>query len=157
MRRPLLAALLAAACGPTPPPAADVKAAPAPAEPARAEPARAEPARAEAPATPAAAAERKPEPPLTQEEIALIESDPATLTPELRRKRAFALRRKILQNPDSPAAKQLEDLRLAVERGEVQPSLPGAPAQDEGRTRTAPNFSAPTKSEPAPPQPEKTP
>lgn len=64
------------------------------------------------------------EPPLTQEELDLLAADPATLTPELRRKRAYALRRKILQNPDSPTARQLEALRIAYEKGELQPQLP---------------------------------
>lgn len=66
-----------------------------------------------------------PEPPLTQEELDLLALDPATLTPEMRRKRAHAVRRQILQNPDSPAARQLEALRLAAERGEIKPQLPG--------------------------------
>jgi hypothetical protein len=65
-----------------------------------------------------------PVPPLTQEELDLLALDPANLTPEMRRKRAFAVRRKILQNPDSPAARQLEALRLAAERGEINPQLP---------------------------------
>lgn len=84
-----------------------------------------------------------PEPPLTQEELDLLAADPATLTPELRRKRGYAVRRKILQNPDSPAARQLEALRLATERGEIKPQLPG----DSGLVFTAPE--APT-STPAP-------
>lgn len=65
-----------------------------------------------------------PEPPLTQEELDLLAADPATLTPELRRKRGYAVRRKIMQNPDSPTARQLEALRLATERGEITPQLP---------------------------------
>jgi len=65
-----------------------------------------------------------PEPPLTQEEIDLLAADPATLSLEMRRKRGYAMRRKILQNPDSPAARQLEALRLATERGELKPQLP---------------------------------
>lgn len=65
-----------------------------------------------------------PEPPLTQEELDLLAADPATLTLEMRRKRGYALRRKILQNPDSPTARQLEALRLATERGEITPQLP---------------------------------
>lgn len=102
--------------------------APGPAVPAQA----AAPAPAPTAAPPGAsaaapAAESAPitrEPPLTAEEIQLIESDPSTLTPELRRKRAHALRRKIMQNPDSPAARQLESLRHDVESGTVTPSLP---------------------------------
>ncbi len=69
-----------------------------------------------------AAPEAKPGvPTLTEEDIRIINADPATLTPEERRKRPFALRRKILQNPDSPAAKSLEDLRKATEAGEIEP------------------------------------
>jgi hypothetical protein len=72
------------------------------------------------------------EPPLTQEEIDLLAADPTTLTPEQRRKRAFALRRKILQNPDSPTARQLEALRIAYERGELQPVLPDKSGDKKG-------------------------
>lgn len=76
----------------------------------------------------------KKAPPLTQEEKDLIAADPATLTPELRRKRAFALRKKIMQNPDSPTARMLEDLRKAAERGELD--IPG---------KTTPRLHANTK------------
>ncbi len=93
------------------------------------------------------------EPPLTQEELDLIAADPAALTPELRRKRAFALRRKILQNPDSPTARQLEALRLAFERGELQPQLPDRPTSDAGITLHA----RPAAPGPATPEPTKTP
>jgi hypothetical protein len=79
-----------------------------------------------------------PAAPLSAEDLALIEADPATLTPEQRRKRGYALRRKVMQNPDSPAARTLEDLRRAHEEGllELPPgkgdggvvlSTPGAP------------------------------
>lgn len=61
--------------------------------------------------------------PLTEEDLELIAADPKDLSPELRRKRAFALRKKIMQNPDSPAAKQLEELRRAVEAGEIHPQV----------------------------------
>ncbi len=94
-----------------------------------------------------------PEPPLTQEELDLLAADPATLTPELRRKRGYALRRKILQNPDSPQARSLEALRLATERGEIKPQLPG----DTGLVLSAPprnqSVPAPTPS----PTPSPTP
>jgi hypothetical protein len=102
------------------------------------------------------------EPPLTQEEIDLIEADPATLSPEMRRKRSFALRRKILQNPDSPTARQLEALRIAYERGELQPQLPDK-KPDGGLTLHARNPGnsspdTPEKAAPAPtPTPEKAP
>lgn len=64
----------------------------------------------------------KPEiPELTEEDKRLIAADPKTLTPDERRKRAHALRRKILQNPESDSAKALEELRRAAEAGEIQP------------------------------------
>jgi hypothetical protein len=63
---------------------------------------------------------RPPPPPLSDEDIRLIEADPTTLTPEERRKRAYALRRKIMQNPDSPAARTLEDLAKAARDGSIE-------------------------------------
>ncbi|MFY0541935.1 hypothetical protein [Nannocystis pusilla] len=94
------------------------------------------------------------EPPLTPEEIALIEADPKTLEPEQRRARAHALRRKILQNPDSPQAQQLEKLRRDVEAGVVKPELPPKSA-DSGKGLT---LHAPGPSNPAPaPAPAPTP
>lgn len=94
------------------------------------------------------------EPPLTQEEIDLIAADPATLSPEMRRARAFAMRRKILQNPDSPAAKQLEALRLAHESGELQAQLPDGGPEKPGVTLHARNPGTPApKPEPAKPAP----
>lgn len=141
MRRLLLAALLVPACGPNnPPPVPVARTEPARTEPTKAEPPgvtetkMAEPAKTE-PATPKA-----PVPPLTQEELDLIAADPATLTPERRRERAFALRRKCLQNPDGPCAKQLEEIRAAVESGTLVPQLP-----DKKGEMT---LSAPSKPEP---------
>lgn len=88
--------------------------------------------------TPAVAApEAAPEPdkpappPLSEEDLRLLAADPATLTPEERRKRAYALRRKIMQNPDSPSARMLEDLRRAHEAGELD--VPGGGAHFEAR------------------------
>lgn len=72
--------------------------------------------------------------PLSEEDKRLLAADPATLTPEERRKRSYALRRKIMQNPDSPAARMLDDLEDAVRDGDIDPkgngkghslSLPG--------------------------------
>src|SRR5689334_14605990 len=85
----LVAALLTLACVADPPaPQADAK---------QAEPEKAEP---EKPADPNE---------LSPEELALIEADPKDLTVEQRRKRAYALRKKIMQNPDSESAKTLMD------------------------------------------------
>lgn len=64
---------------------------------------------------------------LTPEEEALIAADTSTLTPEQRKKRAYALRKRIMQNPDSEAAKALEEARRAAEAGEIQ--IPGQPAK----------------------------
>lgn len=68
-----------------------------------------------------AESEAKP-PPLSEEDQRLIALDPAELTPELRRKRAYALRRKAMQNPDSPLARTLEDLKKASQNGELDPN-----------------------------------
>lgn len=124
------------ACSPPAAPPADAKTPPAPAKP---EPAKAEPAKSE-PAPSDAAAERgkkvytpeeldkigprpEPVPPLTQEEIDLLAMDPKTLDKDTRVKQAYARRRKILQNPDSPMARQIEALRLAALRGELAPPV----------------------------------
>lgn len=97
-------------------------------------PASDSPASADAPAIP----------PLSEEDLRLIAADPKTLAPEDVRKRAFALRRKIMQNPDSPAARALEDLRRATEAGDLQPPNAGS-VQFEARTAdgTPPKGSAP--------------
>ncbi|EDM75414.1 hypothetical protein PPSIR1_04238 [Plesiocystis pacifica SIR-1] len=87
-------------------------------------------AKAEAP--PADPAERYA---LTEEDERLIAADPSTLSPEENRKRAHALRKKIMQNPDSEAAKALEDARQAVLAGEVQPT-PGNTSEPAPGTDT---------------------
>lgn len=77
-----------------------------------------------------------PEPPLTQEELDLIAADPHDLTKEMRVKRAYAVRRKTLQNPDSPMARQIEKFRQMQMRGELpMPNMP--------KTGEAPNQSLP--------------
>ncbi len=91
--------------------------APIPAAPAIAESAPSPPAGV----APHAGPPPKPAPPLTDDERALIAADPKDLTIDERRKRGYALRKKIMQNPDSPAARALEDLRRAAERGEIDP------------------------------------
>ena len=108
MRSTLLVTVVAAlgACSkpPQPQPAAGAKTA----------------AAAEAP--PAAEAEAPTPPPLSEEDERLIASDPKDLTPEMRRKRAYALRRKAMQNPDSPLARTLTDLQKAYEDGSLDPN-----------------------------------
>ncbi len=80
--------------------------------------------------------------PLTEEEQRLIDTDPKDLSKEERRKRAFALRKKIMQNPDSPQARELERIRKAVESGEVTPAIPGHPPVSGGLQFKAPNASS---------------
>ncbi|MGH1339923.1 MAG: hypothetical protein ACRBN8_00115 [Nannocystales bacterium] len=78
---------------------------------------------AESKATDSKADDSKPKPPpLSEEDKRLIALDPAELTPELRRKRAYALRRKAMQNPDSPLARTLDDLQKASLNGEIDPN-----------------------------------
>ena len=92
-------------------------------------PAKAEPAPV---AEPTAEPGKPAIPELTEEDKRLIAADPKSLSPDERRKRAYALRRKIMQNPDSESAKMLEELRRAAEAGEIQP--PGT-LQLEQRTK----------------------
>jgi hypothetical protein len=96
-----LAVGLVAACRTETPTPEQVEPAPAVAEPAPAEAARATP------------------PPLTEDELALIAADPKDLTPEQRRKRAYARRKQIMQNPDSHAARALDDLVKAHQAGDI--------------------------------------
>ncbi len=63
--------------------------------------------------------------PLTEEELALIAADPKDLSVELRRKRAYARRKQIMQNPDSPTARALNDLVEAHQAGEIDVSGKG--------------------------------
>jgi hypothetical protein len=63
----------------------------------------------------------EPIPELSEEDKRLIAADPKDLSPEDRRKRAYALRRKVMQNPDSPTAKALKDMEEAARRGEIPP------------------------------------
>lgn len=80
--------------------------------------------------------------PMTPEELELIAKDPKDLTPELRRKRAYALRKKIMQNPDSPQARELWRMQKAVENGEIQ--LPGPGDMKGAKSRTL-HANTPTK------------
>jgi len=62
-------------------------------------------------------------PPLSDEDKRLIALDPAEITPELRRKRAYALRRQAMQDPNSPLARTLDDLQKASQNGEIDPTI----------------------------------
>ena len=140
-----------AADAPAPTTAQMATAQPTPAQPVTAQPDGKTAAKTGAPKAVTPLADIPPpakEPPLTQEEIDLIAADPATLSPEMRRKRAFARRRQILQNPDSPAARQLEALRLAHESGEMQAQMPDR-TRDGGVTLQTP--AAPAAPAPAAP------
>lgn len=132
-------------------------------------PEKVEPTAEAAPAEAAQAAPRTPTP-LTEEELALIAADPKDLTPELRRKRAYARRKQIMQNPDSPTARALDDLAEAHQAGDLdvqrkadgvwlsapgtKPSSGRPPAgwrPSEGNpTSTAPTTETPTSEAPAP-------
>lgn len=69
-----------------------------------------------------------PEAPLTEEEKRLLEADPSTLTQEERRQLPYLRRKKIMQNPDSPTAKSLQNSAAAYAAGELPP--PPAPEGD---------------------------
>lgn len=62
---------------------------------------------------------------LTPWQAALILMDPHALTAEQRRQRAYARRKAIMLNPDSPTAKVLEDLAKAAAAGEIDPKASG--------------------------------
>ncbi|MBX7082193.1 MAG: hypothetical protein K1X88_23495 [Nannocystaceae bacterium] len=101
-----------------------------------------------APAAAAAAPAAEPaaqgkEPPLTAEEQRLIDADPKSLSAEERRARAYALRRKIMQNPDSPAARTLEDLRKAADAGQLDVGPVGPRFELRRSDGTAPVGTAP--------------
>jgi hypothetical protein len=106
-----LAMVLAAACTAKTPAPEKVTPSPAPADTA---PAAASDAVAAADETKVVTP-----PPLTEEDLALLAADPKDLTPEMRRKRAYARRRQIMQNPDSPAARALNDLVEAHQAGDI--------------------------------------
>lgn len=89
----------------------------APAPTPTAEPAA--PAEASVPAEDAVPVEAQKPPPLSEEDLALLAADPKDLTREQRRKRAYARRRQIMQNPDSPVARALQDLADAHRAGEI--------------------------------------
>lgn len=121
----LVAALLTLACVADPPAAVETDGAKQKQKQAEAEPAPTPPVDPKA---------------LTPEEEALIAAEPSTLTPEQRRQRGYALRKKIMQNPDSEAAKALEEAARAAAAGEIE--IPGQPAKpaDNGVVIPAPEF-----------------
>ena len=146
------------ACGPAPAPAPEAAptpaAAPAPAPKDPATPGKVRTVENPSGLIPMTQGPRPaPEPPLTQEELDLLAADPATLSLEMRRKRGYAMRRKILQNPDSPAARQLEALRLATERGELKPQLPGLVFHTATPPKPATTPASPTPASPTPAPP----
>ncbi len=122
---PLCLGLLVSACNQTPPP-----------PPPKVKPAPAPTAAADTPSDqPKALSEED------QRLIALTPEQVKALAPEERKKRAYALRRKIMQNPDSPTAKSIQELADAARRGEIdfdkhQDKMPTFSAQtpepDEG-------------------------
>ena len=69
-------------------------------------------------------------PELSADERALIAADPSTLSVEDRKARAYALRRKIMQNPDSPTAKALQSAAqgIADTDGKIDHGGPSADA-----------------------------
>ena len=75
----------------------------------------------------------EPAGPLTDAEKALIAADPKELSGEDRRKRAYALRKKIMQNPESDSAQALLRAREAFLQGKIDPAeLPtNSGAQDK--------------------------
>jgi hypothetical protein len=92
---------------------------------------RSQPSGAEQP-TPAEAKAQPGSLELSAEELELLEADPKTLSPEQNRKRAYALRKKVLQNPDSPQAQALEEARAAALGGELTPEQANPDAKKEG-------------------------
>ncbi len=98
----------------------------------------------------AAAAEAAPKE-LSEEDKRLIAADPKTLSPEDVRKRAFALRRKVMLNPDSPQAAVFKDLEAAAAAGELGPppdlsevgAAPKEPPKKDYPTFHLPGSSAP--------------
>lgn len=89
-------------------------------------------------------------PPLSEEDKRLIAMDPADLTPELRRKRAYARRREAMQDPNSPLARTLGDLQKAYEDGEIDPNGSGMPTFTvDGKPPTSGKGPAGTRKGPA--------
>lgn len=92
--------------------------------------------------------------PMTAEELRLIAADPKTLTPEESILRAHALRKKIMLNPDSEAAKALNEARAAVLTGQVDPKAnpEGEASEDKGLILQAPPhlMKPPADKEPTP-------
>jgi hypothetical protein len=89
----------------------------------------------------AGAAEAPPSTALTDEELRLMEADPATLRPDERRKRAYAIRKKIMQDPTSPEAQAILEGARAIEAGEVEvPADLRKDPESSGPVLSAPNL-----------------
>lgn len=73
--------------------------------------------------------------PLTDEDKRLIAADPETLSSQERTARAYALRKQILQDPNSPQAKALKDAANNIVDGGVDPNLN---YKDEGQSSVPP-------------------
>ena len=69
----------------------------------------------------------------------ILEADPETLTAEERKQLPFLRRRKIMQNPESPAAKSLQRAAAAYAAGELPapPPLPAAEGDSLSRDPSA--------------------
>lgn len=90
-----------------------------------------------------------PAPPIpkapTQEELKMLELDRATLTPEQRRQVASIRYRKVMQDPNSPAAQQLRIAQAAMLKAGPPPNSTDMPnaADNTGLVIEAPNIKYP--------------
>jgi hypothetical protein len=93
----------------------------------------------------------EPAGPLTDEEKRLIAADPKDLSKDERRKRAFALRKKIMQNPDSEQAQTILQGAEAMRRGDVEPPFPidGPATEDTDPDKGMMVYPAPGMDKPA--------
>lgn len=90
-------------------------------------------------------------PPLSEEDKRLIAADPDDLTPQMRRKRSYALRRKAMQDPNSPLARTLNDLQKAYEEGDIDPSRKATPTFTvDGKPPTSGKSQGPAGARPDP-------
>ena len=119
-------------------------------EPPKPQPAPEQAAAKTEPAEAAPTEDAKPKPkPLSEEDKRLIALDPSDLSPEMRRKRAYALRRKAMQNPDSAVARTLADLQRAHQNGEIDPKASMPTFTVDGKPPRSGRGPAGTRSGPA--------